>query len=338
MREKDYNLERIRMISFIMVIVIHVTNYFCRAFGVISTGEYMFSLILDTLSRVSVPCFFMITGALLLGREESLEKHCKRLLRFISVLAVWSAVYYFWNILYMKTPYDIREILYAPTEAHLWYLYAMIPIYCVMPFFQIMCRGMNRKMEHAFLLVITGGVIFNYIISLQNGEPYYDLPLIGDRAYSYYLFLGYYIYKYGNDIKKISQKTAAAVFGVCIALASVLTWRISVLRGEHYERVLEYGCPLIVIAAMAFFLFMIRQEELLMKKSRRIKQMIDACCGCSFGIYLIHILFLDTYKKHLEPETISAWIAVPGLIVGILAASFFCIYVLRKFKIGRKIT
>ena len=75
-----------------------------------------------------------------------------------------------------------------------------------------------------------------------------------------------------------------------------------------------------------------------MKKSRRIKQMIDACCGCSFGIYLIHILFLDTYKKHLEPETISAWIAVPGLIVGILAASFFCIYVLRKFKIGRKIT
>ena len=33
MKEKNYNLELIRLISFILVIVIHVTNYFCRAYG-----------------------------------------------------------------------------------------------------------------------------------------------------------------------------------------------------------------------------------------------------------------------------------------------------------------
>ena len=74
MKEKDYNLELIRFLSFFLVIVIHVTNYFCRAYGSVSDGEYLFSLVLDTAARVSVPSFFMISGALLLGRDEPLAK------------------------------------------------------------------------------------------------------------------------------------------------------------------------------------------------------------------------------------------------------------------------
>ena len=67
MKEKNYNLELVRMISFILVIAIHVSNYFCRAYGRIPQGEYLFSLVIDTVARLSVPCFFMISGALLLG-------------------------------------------------------------------------------------------------------------------------------------------------------------------------------------------------------------------------------------------------------------------------------
>ena len=54
-KKRDYNLELIRMCSFMMVIAIHVSNYFCRAYGQITDSEYVFSLIIDTLARVSVP-------------------------------------------------------------------------------------------------------------------------------------------------------------------------------------------------------------------------------------------------------------------------------------------
>ena len=46
MKEKDYNLEIIRNISFLSVIIIHVANYYCRAFDKIPQNEYIFSLIL----------------------------------------------------------------------------------------------------------------------------------------------------------------------------------------------------------------------------------------------------------------------------------------------------
>ena len=44
MKEKNYNLELVRMISFILVIAIHVSNYFCRAYGKIPQGEYQHAI------------------------------------------------------------------------------------------------------------------------------------------------------------------------------------------------------------------------------------------------------------------------------------------------------
>ncbi|MCC2254282.1 acyltransferase family protein [Ruminococcus sp. CLA-AA-H200] len=337
MREKDYNLELIRMVSFILVIAIHVSNYFCRAYGKIPDSEYLFSLAVDTIARVSVPAFFMISGALLLGREEPLEKHGKRLLRFLTVLIVWSAVYYIWNTCYMKSGFDLREILYVPAEAHLWYLYAMIPIYLVLPFFQVMCRNLSVKLEKALLIIAALAVLFNYIFWLMGAEMYYDLPLIGDRVYAYYLFLGYYIYKYREKIP-VSQTGAALICAFGMAVSFGVTFAVTVIQGDHYEGALTYGMPSVVLSAAAFFLFMLRLGDGCLKPGEHARRVIDLFCGCSFGIYLIHILFLDNYKKHMEAYDLSAWIAVPGLIVVITAVSFVCVWLMRKTKVGRRIT
>ena len=56
MREKNYNLELIRMISFIFVIAIHVTNYYCRAWGKIPQEEYVFSLAVNVDCADRVGC------------------------------------------------------------------------------------------------------------------------------------------------------------------------------------------------------------------------------------------------------------------------------------------
>ena len=337
MKEKNYNLELVRMVSFVLVIAIHVTNYFCRAYGKIPQEEYLFSLALDTAARVSVPCFFMISGALLLGRQEPLEKHLRRLARFAIVLAVWSAVYYLWNRFYMGTPYELTDILTEPAENHLWYLYAMIPIYLALPFFQVMCRGMSMKLEKAFLIMTSAAVILNYLLRLAGQELYYDIPLVGDRIYAYYLYAGYYLYKYRRHIP-VGQRPALIICLLSMAATFGITLGVTVEQGDHYEGALTYESIFVVIAAVTFFLFMLRLGDAHIRFRERTKEVIDLFCGCSFGIYLIHILFLDNYKKYVEAEELSAWIAVPGLIAGISLVSFLCVWMLRRFKIGRSIT
>lgn len=337
MKKKNYNMELIRTISFIMVIVIHITNYFCRAYTDIGRGEYFFALFWDTVSRVSVPCFFMLSGALLLGKTERLRKNGERLLRFLIILICWSMVYYFFNIYYMETPCNLKNIFYEPTEPHLWYLYATIPIYFVLPFFQIMCRGMNANMDKAFLLMCSLVTVFMYCSSLGQAEPYYDVPIIGDKAYSFYFFLGYFIYKYREKLK--GKGTRFLLVFVCSTALNIgLTAWITVRKGEHYERFLEYGCPLVIMSGVAFFAWILQLNQGEIRLGTKAKKWMDLWCSCSFGIYLIHILFLDNYKKYLAPDEVSAFVAIPVLAVGILILSFGCVYVIRKLPFVRYIS
>ena len=97
MRQKNYNIEIMRIIAFVMVIIIHVSNYFCRAYGSIAMGEYVYSLVINSLARVSVPCFFMMSGSLLLGRTESVDKALARAKKFFGVLCVWTVLYFLFN-------------------------------------------------------------------------------------------------------------------------------------------------------------------------------------------------------------------------------------------------
>ena len=336
-KTKNYNLELIRMASFAAVVVIHVTNYYCRAYGEVTQSAYLFSLALDVLARFCVPCFFMLTGALLLGREESLGKHGKRLAHMLLVLAVWSLNYYVWNTCVMGKAVDLRKILYVPVEKHLWYLYAILPIYLVMPFFQVLCRGMTEKLEKAFLVLTTAAVVISYLMSMIPAEPYYDLPLVGDRSYTYYVFLGYFLEKYKDKIR-IGQKGLAAIFAVSTALNFAITWGITEADGVHFERLMEYGCPLVILEGASFFLFLVRLKGGTYQPKEQTRKGIDSWCTCSFGIYLIHVLFLDLFKKYITPAEISAWTAVPMLIPGILLLSYVSVRLLRVTRLGRKIT
>mgnify|MGYP007068567085 CR=1 FL=1 len=188
---RNYNLEIIRMISCIFVIVIHVTNYFFAGhMEKLHRVSILFALFTGYTGESKCSLFFYDLRSIAFWEEKNrLEKNTGRdCFVFLIALVVWSVVYYIWNRAFMKTEYNLKEILYVPTEPHLWYLYAMIPIYMVLPFFQVMCKGMSRKLERTLLVVCGASVVFNYMVSLQNGEAYYDLPLVGDKVYMFYLY------------------------------------------------------------------------------------------------------------------------------------------------------
>lgn len=337
MQQKSYNIELLRAMSFVMVIIIHVANYFCRAYEFISTGEYLFSLTLNTLSRVSVPCFFMISGALLLGRNEPMKKSLKRAFRCFIVLLIWSIIYYLLNTFYTNEPVDLKKIAEVPVEAHLWYLYVMIPIYLVLPFLQAMCRGMDQKLEKAF--VILGGILILVlpILFYAKINLYFGIPIFGNRAYMYYFFLGHFIAKYKDKILAMKRLCLGIFMGSSL-ITVVATAIGSSIMGHHMEQLLTYGCPLILLSSVSFFIMNLQagNGNLQLKESAR--KAIDICCGCSFGIYLIHIIPLDIFKKNVKPYEVSAYWAIPTLVVGILGLSLLTVYLIRKTAVGRKIS
>lgn len=337
MKEKNYNLELIRNISFIMVILIHIANYFCRAVEQISFNEYLFALTINTIARVSVPCFFMISGALLLGRKESSKKCLQRAWRFIIILVVWSFIYYLFNTYYTHQPWQWTLFLDDPAEDHLWYLYVLIPIYIILPFLQSMCRGMDEKLEHAFAIIGTIWVFMTHLISYTNLDIYYDLPIFGSRSYIYYLYMGYYLMKYRKQILK-NVKFLIFTFITSTAANIIIVAGYSILYHEHYERTLEYGNPLVIISALSFFLLMLEVGETKINWNSKNKKWMDLAASYSLGIYLVHIIFLDIYKMNVPPNQYPVYFIILILLIVILILSVLTVYLLRKLPFGKKIT
>ena len=96
-KTREYAFDILRVISMIMVIIIHVANVYCRSFDLIGNKSYLAALIFNTICRVSVPIFFMISGALLLDRNFNKSKYLKRVITYIILIVVWDIIYLVWD-------------------------------------------------------------------------------------------------------------------------------------------------------------------------------------------------------------------------------------------------
>ena len=201
MKEKNYQLEVLRVISCFNVVLIHVCNLYSRSFGDISNGEYVFSVILNAMARTSVPIFFMISGATGLGSNYDFKKYVKKVVNMAVVLLTASVLYRIWNILYFGRAYDYHDIFDTPTKLHLWYLYAYLGIMIMLPFLQSMFRNLGKKFEILFVVIWFVFIVAYRVLDRLNMDIGYPLPIIGSTYYIGYFVLGYLICKYLKEIK-----------------------------------------------------------------------------------------------------------------------------------------
>ena len=336
-RQKNYNLEVVRMFSFVMVIAIHVANYYCRAFEAVSNGEYIFALLINTVSRVSVPCFFMLSGALLLGKKDTIKKGLQRAKDMLIKLLVWSVLYYLFNTyLVFQDTCSLANFWYEPAEAHLWYLYVLIPIYVMLPFLQVLSNGMDETLEKAWIIIGFIWMAVFYAVSVFKKDVYYVLPIFGDRSYIYYFFVGYLIQKY-KDRLPFKTKHYLMIFGICLAIVSGVTMAVTFTEQKHYEKFLNYGNPFVILAAMSFFAMILCIPKQKLCLTEQAKKTIDNWSSCSFGIYIVHIFFLDLYKVNFDESFGYVYVLLPLLVVLLACGSFVLIKILQQSTFLKKL-
>ena len=91
--KKKYYLEAVRITAVLLVMYNHSAPFmsFATQHGV----QYAVSFFLSLVCKAAVPLFYMVSGALLLGKNESFgELARKRILRIVAVIVIFSLLYY----------------------------------------------------------------------------------------------------------------------------------------------------------------------------------------------------------------------------------------------------
>ena len=163
-------IDSIRVISALFVIAIHVCGRVAGGYAVDNSGDlsetlgYMVAQCIQyTCSSVCIPLFIMVSGALLLGRnEEVIPFYRKRFGKILLPFVGWSCIFSLciWlggGGLKGGTPVtlinSIGAFISGHISGHFWFMYMLIALYLVAPFLSVFVRNASKNMQTCFLVL-----------------------------------------------------------------------------------------------------------------------------------------------------------------------------------------
>ena len=283
----------------------------------------------------AVPCFVMVTGALLLdpARDVTLEKIFKKyIFRVGGALILWGLVFRCFDLLMNREPFGVLPLLKGLANvftgeswAHLWYLYLLIGIYLLLPFYRLIAAHSSERLLRYLLAVYVLFLSLLPMTRLFGVESGFYIHV--STIYPFYLFAGY----------AISKKTlrlnlpAAAALTLCATAATVgLTFYRWYAPAEALDTLLTgYSSIFVLLQSVGLFsLFAAVKGEKAPSLFGRFLLFIDAN---AFGIYLIHMIWIRLVLRYMavNPYETGIWL-FPVLIAANLAVSAVIIAGLRR--------
>lgn len=272
---RQSNLDLLRMVGMIMVILVHYTGH-GGGFYVVESMQKNQAMFLQIGGQIGVNVFLLISGYFMGRRRFSIE-HLLRILFevfFYSVLVTvalaalglvpWSAL-------------DISRFFPVITNQY-WFATAYVVLMLLSPFFNAFVRTATRRQFTTLLLA------FFVLIAI--------VPLFTKREFPIYYFwllylTGAYVQKHGIPV--LRRWWAA---GLCYAAgygAVYASMRILYSRWAYEPAVKDFAAdrmtwgymPWILLLSLLLFLTF---ERLPLRHSR----LITVLSGAAFGVYLIH--------------------------------------------------
>ena len=294
-----------------------------------------------TISRNGVPIFFLISGYLLLSKQEDLWTFFKkRAVKIIIPFFVWSIVYdvffahSFGNVFTLDAVLKMFiRILRGPRAAQLWFFYSLIGLYFFTPILRLFVAKAKKSeiLYYIGLWFITMPVMFivEEFTPLKNGfELYYFAGYVG------YFLLGFYLGQLETTPRLLWIGLGLVVAGALFTFA-VFYFNLPPQTNELPFR--SYPSLNIVLMAIGVFILLKAAGERISPRLARFSAIVSPS---TFGIYLIHSIILSGMVAGWEALGFQTAAGPSILVIPLVAVIAFLLSwgvtaVMRKIPIIR---
>lgn len=326
-------LDILRVVAALGVALYHVLTSAANLDPTVSEQTVAF---VDALSRTllwHVPTFLLITGFLWLSDEKecTFARIWPGVRRFVLVLftvglmyAVLERFFRYRSLSVGLFLWSVADVLVGNLWDHMWYVYAIIGIYLVLPVLKPFFQHSSIKN----ISVLTG-MLFVLTVLLKDFENStgYRFPVgfpMANPAYP-----AFYICA-GGLISKLTLPNKTPLIGgitFCLSVTGCFLWMMLVPEWGIWTNIFSG------ISAISLFLTV----KALAENARELPW-LRCVSDCSFGIYLFHQLFINVMLKllHFYPLRQLPVLSVIGSCVLVVSAAFVVTFLLRKIRWVRK--
>ena len=289
------HLDLLRLLAIFLVIFNHTGNFGFTLFAgdMDSTLSFVY-MMTSVFCKIAVPVFFMISGALLLKKEESIKQlFSKRIIKIVIVIFLVSIPYYYW--LHRDNGVDVFSFLkwiYSNSAStSLWYLYSYLALLLILPFLRSMVQNL-KKNEYIYLiagyLFFVGFIpcleffVFNQTNILHKSFS----PVLFITQNVFFALIGYF-FEYGYDSAKNKKSLIILnLLSLVVILFTCFMTYYQAKKGETNLHQLEYFFDsFICIPSITVYVLMKHFSKKI--KNERIIKIISVIGSSVFGVYLI---------------------------------------------------
>jgi surface polysaccharide O-acyltransferase-like enzyme len=335
----------VRNIGILLVILGHVSGVVVQRFQDFSIENWNAANVYNIIARSCVPLLFMVSGALLLPRQESIRDfYSKRFKKVIFPFLFWSVLYLLvkegWYASY--TPLNALKVIVItlfskPAEYHLWFMYELFAAYLFTPILRkLVDNGSETILWYFAAIWFIFGPLTRLVEFFVPVESIFQLGYV--TGYIGYFILGYLLVRF--PIRKWMVWTSAAVYLVMAVLTGWLTWYGSVYAGklvDYFQYLL--GMNIVFLAVAAYMLLRAAGEKIFSTPRPRLAKFAVGLTSASFGMYLIHVFILNylrvTFK--ISPLDGPSIYMIPITTVITFLISWIIIFILQKIPYVRSL-
>ncbi len=294
-KEHEIWMDILKIVSAMMIVLIHSSgSIYGNCFG---EEKWMAALVINAIPRFAVPCFFMISGIVLLPKKYDREQVKNKIIRVMIPLVCFSVLAILLRKILWGEGEVIRDILLLPfrrADGGMWYAYQLIWIYLSLPILTKLYQSFSyREREYFIGVTLLLPSVMNYIILLFSLPV--DLVFTSTNLYimvQYWglLVLGRYLYDRYAEKKMIGRSAFMMIIGGLWIIGSA--YYISERKGSPMYNMFEELSLPVIFYSSGVLLFVYSLKEQFCKISEGNKRIIQEVASVSLGVYLMHSMVI----------------------------------------------
>lgn len=338
-KEKIYYIELLRVIAIFFVVFNHTGNLGYTLYTEVDGGfSYWASLSVSILCKIAVPIFFMISGGLLLGKQETLkELFSKRILRYVAVILIFTFLQYL-RIVRVHPEEGFHPsawLLYCYSGNIIvpyWFLNSYLSMLLILPFLRLLVSVMSKR-EYLFLLGIRAILSLTSLIYIYTGyTSNISFPFHVDIIF--YPLTGYFLMNVleQDNFRYLRVKSLAVLL---LAFLTLAVFQANAFFKSHGTYVENFHTVYVWIMAMLVLLLVKRIKT----KMVVVQKIVCAMGSCAFGVYLIEDVTRNQVLR-IIPAIVPFWGKFwAGIVFTLLSVlvSMLVIYLVRKIPLVKKL-
>lgn len=330
-QQRNLSIELLRCICCFLVVGIHIAPMYDLYIKMdISRPEMLSALLVQSLVRVGLPVFFIISGMFLLNKDIDNIKdfYRKRLVSLLIPFFIFSFIHFIIAnglISGSGIPLSIKTyfegiMISTGISVHFWFVYAMTGIYIITPLLSYLFSGLSTR--HALTAMLFILFIKGYNVYLKGYIQGLEIPDLS--TWLAYFLIGGLIPK----LRKIGVGPAAIIVFAGYLMTVACTYLQFNGGGSFFYAPFDAGLNMYVFATAVTYMFYC----LNINPGVVISKIIGIVSENSYGIYLIHLIIAISISRIIN---LSWYVGSSFSYTVIITMTVFVISLSFSFLINR---